>query len=116
MSLELAARGKSASGSGLFFQNARGENGTMELFLHNASDRAMPTPSDTIILSKALFIALLRMAEQHVEDIDSGVEDGTYDAEDNRDLPAKQASIMEANELAQAMAGEALPAASSLPI
>ena len=75
----------------------------------------MPTPSDTVILSKALFIALLGMAEQHVEDIASGVEDGTYDAEDNRDLPAKQASITAANEMVQAMADKAIFVASSLP-
>lgn len=33
------------------------------------------------------------MAQQHVEDIESGLEDGTYEPENNTDLTAKKAAL-----------------------
>ena len=36
---------------------------------------------------------VIAMAEQHVEDIQLGLEDGTYDRSENTDLAAKQAAI-----------------------
>ncbi len=33
------------------------------------------------------------MARSHIEDIDSGLSDGTYDEADNLDLAAKQAAL-----------------------
>lgn len=52
-----------------------------------------------IKVSASLLVAILAMAESHVEDIDSGIEDGTYDATDNTDLEAKRQSIEQANAL-----------------
>lgn len=36
---------------------------------------------------------VLRCAQQHVEDIESGLRDGDYEAEENKDLPDKQAAL-----------------------
>lgn len=36
---------------------------------------------------------LVAMALDHVADIESGIEDGTYDPDDNRDLPLKRAAV-----------------------
>lgn len=50
----------------------------------------------TIAIPAAILAALIGMAKTHVEDIETGLEDGTYDATDNQDLPAKQKALTEA--------------------
>lgn len=39
---------------------------------------------------------VIDMARQHIEDIESGIDDGTYCASENEDLPSKKASLSEA--------------------
>lgn len=45
----------------------------------------------------SVLTALIDMASSHTEDIESGLEDGTYEAADNKDLPQKKATIAEAS-------------------
>ena len=48
--------------------------------------------SSSIPMHEALAL-LLAMAESHVEDIETGLEEGLYDAKDNEDLGKKQMAI-----------------------
>lgn len=53
----------------------------------------------TIAIPAALLAALIGMANTHVEDIETGLEDGTYDAADNLTFPDKQKALAEAETL-----------------
>lgn len=55
--------------------------------------------SSTIAIPAALLAALIGMAKTHVEDIETGLEDGTYEAADNLDFPDKQQALAEAEAL-----------------
>jgi hypothetical protein len=54
----------------------------------------IPVPLDVLGL-------LLAMANSHVEEIESGLKDGTYEASENLDLPKKQEAIKVAEHLYQ---------------
>lgn len=47
----------------------------------------------TIPVDSTSFAAVLDMARAHVDEIESGIEDGTYDASENEDLPKKREVI-----------------------
>lgn len=47
-------------------------------------------------MNKATLKILLGIAKNHIDDIESGIEDGAYDAADNPDLPAKKEAMAEA--------------------
>lgn len=49
--------------------------------------------------------SLIDMAKSHVEDIESGIEEGIYSASENTDLPDKVADVDAADKLYQAEAG-----------
>lgn len=50
-----------------------------------------PTGRDGVVAVPAsMLLALLDMAEQHVQDVELGVEDGTYDEDDNQDIAKKR--------------------------
>lgn len=53
----------------------------------------------TIAIPATLLAALIAMAKSHVEDIETGLDDGTYDAADNLTFPDKQKQIAEAEKL-----------------
>lgn len=55
--------------------------------------------TDTIRVPITLFENLLEMAAAHVEDIASGIHEGIYLAEENRDLTRKQSDIDAADQL-----------------
>lgn len=46
-----------------------------------------------ICIPKKLLSALIDMASEHVQDIESGIEDGTYSAAENEDLGDKQLAL-----------------------
>lgn len=47
----------------------------------------------SISLSRDVLAALIDMANDHVNDIESGIEDGTYLASDNQDINEKQQAV-----------------------
>lgn len=55
--------------------------------------------SSTIAIPAALLAALIGMAQSHVEDIETGLEDGTYEADDNLTFPDQQIALAEAEAL-----------------
>ncbi len=61
--------------------------------------------TNNVIVPRSVLEALVGMAQSHVEDIQSGVKDGTYDAADNLDIEAKRLSV----ESAQALLANSLP-------
>lgn len=60
---------------------------------YTASVTAIPAKADAIgaNLDDALEF-VLQMAASHIEDIESGIQDGTYDPDDNHDINAKNAA------------------------
>lgn len=46
-----------------------------------------------VLISTTLLADLAQMARAHVEDIETGIQEGLYQEEDNQDLPRKQAGI-----------------------
>lgn len=65
-----------------------------------------------VSISTTLLRALVSMASAHVEDVESGLDDHTYDAAANKDLPEKQAAVAQAGKILQgadAMATDADP-------
>lgn len=54
---------------------------------------------NNVSLTRAVLASLLDMARDHVQDIESGIEDGTYSAAENADLDGKKAAL-EATEAA----------------
>lgn len=52
-----------------------------------------------VSLPAAIVAHLIDMSRTHVDDVESGIEDGTYDAAENVDLPSKQKSVEEAERL-----------------
>lgn len=50
-------------------------------------------------ISHALLATLVGLAQAQVDDIQTGVEDGTYDAADNVSLPEQQAAVQQAEAL-----------------
>lgn len=58
----------------------------------------------TISVPRAVLAALLTMADSHVEDIRSGVEEHLYDAAENTDLPGKEQAVASARALLDASA------------
>jgi hypothetical protein len=61
---------------------------------------AVPAPK---VLSRDVLTQLIQMADSHVEDIESGLEDGTYEAADNTDLPEKQKALESAKAFCEAL-------------
>lgn len=53
----------------------------------------------TIAIPATLLAALIAMAKSHVEDIETGLDDGTYDAADNLTFPDKKQQVAEAETL-----------------
>lgn len=53
----------------------------------------IPKDGDMVTLPRSLLRFLLDMSGSHVEDIESGLEEGLYDLQDNQDLHDKQAAI-----------------------
>lgn len=56
-------------------------------------------PSDDIAVPRHILAALLDMAKEHVEDIESGIEDGTYLASENEGLAANKQATLAADAL-----------------
>lgn len=54
---------------------------------------------DTVEISKEDLAALLDMAKEHVGDVESGLEDGIYDAEENQDIGGKRQLVDRVDEL-----------------
>lgn len=52
-----------------------------------------------VIVPADVLASLIGMANSHIEDIETGIEDGTYDASDNSDLGEKQAAAAAAETL-----------------
>lgn len=48
------------------------------------------------VISRSLLATLVGLAQAQVEDITTGVADGTYDAADNQSLPEQQAAVQQA--------------------
>lgn len=62
-----------------------------------------------VTISRALLQSLIAMANHHLEDIDTGLEDGTYEANDNQDIDQKHEDVRKAETLLagiQASAGQ----------
>jgi hypothetical protein len=53
----------------------------------------------TISVPRAVLAALLTMADSHVEDVRSGVEENLYDAAENTNLPDKELAVATARAL-----------------
>lgn len=56
-------------------------------------NKAITTQEPTISLSLSVAAALIDMASQHVQDVVSGIQDGTYSADDNKDFASKEAAV-----------------------
>lgn len=54
-----------------------------------------------VSISTTLLGALVSMASAHVEDVESGLDDHSYEAESNKDLPEKQAAVAQAEKILQ---------------
>lgn len=57
------------------------------------------TSNDVIGVPQAVLASLIDMANSHIEDIDSGIEDGTYLASENTDIEDKRKAAETANEI-----------------
>ena len=56
---------------------------------------------DVVPVPSGVLAALIEMANAHIEDIETGLEDGTYVRSENSDLPDKQAAVKVAEQLYQ---------------
>ncbi|CAN7776059.1 hypothetical protein [Caballeronia sp. LjRoot31] len=66
-----------------------------------APEKAAPAPAVAEVLRVPVNVlgSLIAMANSHVTEIESGLEDGTYEASENLDLMTKQEAIKVAEEL-----------------
>ncbi len=55
--------------------------------------------NSSILVPRKLLATLLDMSQQHVQDIESGIEDAIYRASENQDLPEKRAALDAAQQL-----------------
>ncbi|MDT8840240.1 hypothetical protein ParKJ_22715 [Paraburkholderia fungorum] len=64
-----------------------------------AAAKAGTVAVDVVQIPSGVLAALIEMANAHIEDIETGLEDGTYVRSENDDLPDKQAAVKEAEQL-----------------
>ncbi|CAB3730523.1 hypothetical protein LMG22037_05539 [Paraburkholderia phenoliruptrix] len=73
--------------------------------LHKAGLRRPPAAKagavavDVVQVPSGVLAVLIEMANAHIEDIETGLEDGTYVRSENGNLPDKQAAVKEAEKL-----------------
>lgn len=58
---------------------------------------------------------VLSMANSHIEDIESGLEDGTYEASENLDIDEKNAAVQRIQSLHDKLCGIEAPSVPALP-
>lgn len=80
-----------------------GHDGTVGEFKGEAAP-AQAGKAETVMVSLAVLSRLIDMAREHVSDIETGIEDGTYLASENADLGAKQKTVKEAEAACSAAA------------
>ena len=72
---------------------------------HAAEEAAKHVCNESIVIGLGVLAMLIDMAKSHVEDIETGIADGTYDARDNPNLANKQ-SVIQVGEAAFFNAGK----------
>ena len=65
----------------------------------NAILRGDTDRNSSILVPLKLLETILDMSQQHVQDIESGIEDAIYRAAENQDLPEKRAALDAAQQL-----------------
>lgn len=64
---------------------------------------------NTVTIPSDVLATLLDMANQHTQDIESGIEEGIYNADDNQDLAVKNAAISTAEALVATRGKSSVP-------
>lgn len=72
---------------------------TVELHPYRSGSESNVMPTETVEIPVDLLASIIGMADSHVDDIESGLLDFTYCAEENRDLPKKQEAVKTARSL-----------------
>lgn len=72
--------------------------------------------TDSITINKTILATLVSCAQQHVDDIETGLEEGLYLQAENTDLPEKVAAVAAAVALIQATPEASPKTASKIPV
>lgn len=69
----------------------------------------MEASGRNVVVDLELLNLLTACAQSHVEDIESGIEDGTYKAEENKDLTMKRHAVDASLELSEILCAQEIP-------